>query len=213
MGGTDGKRVGDVAAELRTFEAKDGWPVVRDRLAGRIPETDLVLLDDAVGFAVRRHGDQRRPAGEPYLEHLLEAVCVLVEGVGTTDVDVLRAAVLHDVVEDTDCSSDEVRERFGHRVAELVDWVTKPPVAPGGSRDETRARYLARLRDAPADALLVKLADRLSNVQRLDSHPRPEKRRDYYQETVRSIVPIAQAHPWFRQWYATWGDAFGHLAR
>jgi (p)ppGpp synthase/HD superfamily hydrolase len=68
------------------------------------------------------------------------------------------------------------------------------------------------LRSAPDDALLVKLADRLSNVQRLDTHPRPEKRRSYYQETVRAIVPLAQSHPWFRQWYATWRDDFGHLA-
>jgi (p)ppGpp synthase/HD superfamily hydrolase len=57
----------------------------------------------------------------------------------------------------------------------------------------------------------VKLADRLSNVQRLDTHPRPDKRRSYYQETLRSIVPLAQSHPWFRQWYAAWRNAFDHL--
>jgi (p)ppGpp synthase/HD superfamily hydrolase len=63
------------------------------------------------------HGGQTRPAGEPYLEHLLEATRVLVEAVGVTDVDVLRAAVPHDVVEDTACTLDEVRDRFGDRVA------------------------------------------------------------------------------------------------
>jgi (p)ppGpp synthase/HD superfamily hydrolase len=90
--------------------------------------------------------------------------------------------------------------------------VTKPAPAQGQTGDEVRVAYLARLRSAPDDALLVKLADRLSNVQRLDTHPRPEKRRAYYQETVRSIVPLTQFHPWFRQWYAAWRDAFGHLS-
>jgi (p)ppGpp synthase/HD superfamily hydrolase len=197
---------------LPVFEAAAGWSSVRERLAGRVAEQDLALLDEAVDFAVVRHGDQTRPAGEPYVEHLLEVVCVLVEAVGTTDIDVVRAGVLHDVVEDTECSLGEVRERFGDRVAGLVDWVTKPAPSEGQTREETRAAYLARLRSAPDDALLVKLADRLSNVQRLDTHPRPEKRRSYYQETVRSIVPLAQSHPWFRQWYAAWRDAFGHLA-
>jgi guanosine-3',5'-bis(diphosphate) 3'-pyrophosphohydrolase len=196
---------------FQVFEATAGWPAVRERLARRVAEQDLRSLDEAVDFAVRWHGDQTRPAGEPYVEHLLEAVSVLVE-VGTTDVDILRAAVLHDVVEDTDCSLADVRERFGVRVADLVDWVTKPAPAEGQTREEVRAAYLTRLRGAPDDALLVKLADRLSNVQRLDTHPRPEKHRSYYQETVRWIVPLAQSHPWFRQWYADWQDAFGHLA-
>ncbi|OHV41054.1 MULTISPECIES: HD domain-containing protein [Pseudofrankia] len=197
---------------LQVFEAAAGWPSVRGRLARRVAEQDLASLDDAVAFAVRWHADQTRPAGEPYVEHLLEVVCVLVEAIGTTDIDVLRAAVLHDVVEDTECSLEAVRAGFGDRVAGLVDWVTKPAPSEGQTREEVRAAYLTRLLSAPDDALLVKLADRLSNVQRLDTHPRPEKRRSYYQETVRSVVPLAQSHPWFRQWYAAWSDAFGHLA-
>lgn len=197
---------------LQVFEAAAGWPSVRERLARHIAEQDPASLDDAVAFAVRWHGDQTRPAGEPYVEHLLEVVCVLVEAIGTTDIDVLRAAVLHDVVEDTECLLEDVRERFGDRVAGLVDWVTKPAPSEGQTREEVRVAYLTGLLSAPDDALLVKLADRLSNVQRLDTHPRPEKRRSYYQETVRSVVPLAQSHPWFRQWYAAWSDAFGHLA-
>lgn len=173
---------------LQIFEARESWPAE---------------LDEAVEFATRWHGDQLRPAGEPYVEHLLEALAVLMDGVGVTDVDVLRAAILHDVVEDTDCTLEEVRAAFGARTATLVDWVTK---------DSDRAAYLERLRSAPADALLVKLADRLSNVQRLDTHPRPAKQRTYYAETVRSIVPLAEAHPWFREWYATWQTTFARLA-
>jgi len=197
---------------MLTFEVKDGWPGLRARWADRLPEPDLAALDEAVAFAERWHGDQTRPAGEPYLEHLLEATRVLVEAIGVTDADVLRAAVLHDVVEDTACSLDEVRERFGDRVVTLVDWVTKPPRREGESRDEARAAYLDRLRSAPEDAILVKLADRLSNVQRLDTHPRPEKAGSYYDETVRLILPLAEPYPWFRDWYGTWRTEFSRLA-
>ncbi|MCX4094724.1 HD domain-containing protein [Nocardia sp. alder85J] len=197
---------------IQTFAVKDGWPALRARWADRLPGEDLALLDEVVEFAGHSHAGQRRPAGEPYLEHLLEATRVLVEAVGITDVDILRAAVLHDVVEDTPCSLDEVRERFGDRVAALVDWVTKPPRPASRSREEARGAYLARLAGAPDDAILVKLADRLSNVQRLDTHPRPAKQRDYYNETVRTIVPLAQRHPWFRDWYGAWRHEFRRLA-
>jgi (p)ppGpp synthase/HD superfamily hydrolase len=108
--------------------------------------------------------------------------------------------VLHDVVEDTACTLEEVRERFGDRVATLVDWVTKPPRHEGHSREQVRVAYLDRLHSAPDHAILVKLADRLSNVQRLDTHPRPEKRRNYYDETVRFILPR------FHDWYDTWHE-------
>lgn len=191
---------------MRTFSAKEGWPAVRAGWADRLPAADLAALDEAVAFAARHHGDQTRPAGEPYLEHLLEATRVLVEAVGVTDVDVLRAGVLHDVVEDTEGTLGEVRDRFGERVATLVGWVTKPE---GG----TRAAYLASLRDAPDDAILVKLADRLSNVQRLDTHPRPAKRRTYYEETVHDILPLAARHPWFREWFDSWRAEFRGLAQ
>lgn len=172
---------------LRKFSATDAWP------SG---------LDDAVSFATRWHGDQRRPAGEPYVEHLQEATAFLAYGAGVTSHEVLTAAVLHDVVEDTDCTLEMVQAEFGAEVATLVDWVTK-------STD--REAYLTRLRTAPVDALLVKLADRASNVQRLNTHPRPEKQRKYYAETVRWIVPLAPAHPWFENWYATWQREFAHL--
>jgi (p)ppGpp synthase/HD superfamily hydrolase len=196
--------------DLRTFEAAGGWPALRPRLA--LPEPTLTALDETVDFAVTWHADQVRPAGEPYVEHLLEALRVLVDAVEVTDVDVLRAVVLHDVVEDTPCTLDQVRDRFGDRVAELVDWVTKPEPTAGESKEDARAAYLARLRTASPDVLLVKLADRVSNVQRLDTHPRPAKQRSYYQETVASIVPLAQRHPWFRDWYAAWQRHFAHLA-
>jgi len=197
---------------VRTFSASRGWPALRRDLVSRLPEPTLVSLDAAVEFAVECHRDQTRPAGEPYLEHLLEVLLVLVDAVGVEDVDVLRAAVLHDTVEDTPCPLDEIRRRFGANVATLVDWVTKPEPAEGEDRDEIRRAYLRRLRDAPSDALIVKLADRLSNVQRLDTHPLPAKRRRYYEETVRWIVPFAHRHPWFREWFDAWRHEYRHLS-
>ncbi|MFG2037296.1 HD domain-containing protein [Dactylosporangium sp. NPDC048998] len=186
----------------RTFDGSVGWAVLRERFADRLDTGTLAALDDAVAFAVERHGDQRRPAGEPYLEHLLEALEVLVDGAGERDPDTLRAAVLHDVVEDTPTTVGEVRERFGDRVAELVGWVTKT-----GDRDA----YLARLRDAPDAAIAVKLADRVSNVQRLRTHPRPAKRASYFRETVATIVPLAAGRPWFEAWYRDWQAAHADL--
>lgn len=172
---------------MQTFSASAPWPPG---------------LAAAVAFATHWHGDQRRPAGEPYVEHLREATAFLAYGAGATDRTVLTAAVLHDVVEDTSCPLATVRADFGDEVATLVDWVTK---------SDDREAYLTRLRTAPTDALLVKLADRASNVQRLDTHPRPEKQRAYYAETVRWILPLADTNPWFRDWYATWQREFAHL--
>jgi len=75
--------------------------------------------------------------------------------------------VLHDVVEDTPCTIGEVRAAFGGRVADMVGWVTKPETADGADKKEAKEAYLARLAGAPDDAVLVKLADRASNVQTL----------------------------------------------
>jgi len=174
-----------------------------------VPQT-VQRLHDGFDFAVARHGDQVRPAGEPYAEHLLEVLEILVMGAGVSDERTLLAAVLHDVVEDTDCTLEEVQSRFGPEVAEIVDWLTKRDAEPAQA-DAARQTYLRRLERAPEAAVDIKLADRLSNVQRLDTHPRPDKRRSYYRETVDSIVPLARGRPWFEMQFASWRDAFRHL--
>lgn len=196
---------------LRTFGPHRRWSDLRPALAYRLPETTLAALDPALEFAAARHGDQRRPAGEPYAEHLLETVDVLVNGPGVTDRDVLVAGFLHDVVEDTAATPGEVREGFGPRVAGLVKGVTAPAPVPGEPKSAARLRYLASLRDAPDDVVLLKLADRLSNVQRLDTHPRPVKRASYYAETVEHLLPLAARHPWYEAWYAAWRSRFAGL--
>lgn len=190
-----------MAERVRYFDRFKTWPQARRELADRLDDDTLAVLDDAVAFATAHHGDQMRPSIEPvpYVEHLLETVDILVTGAGVVDREVLVAAVLHDVVEDTPCTLDEVRARYGPRVATLVDWVTK--------RGPTRLTYLRRLREAPPDALLVKLADRVSHVQHLEYLADAAKRSRYRRETVDHIIPLAAAHPWFEAWFAAWRTA------
>jgi GTP pyrophosphokinase len=190
------------------------WPQARADLEGArsLDPAALDAVEKAAVAAQRWHGDQQRPTGVPYVEHLLEALEVLVRGAGETDPEVLSAVLLHDVVEDTGATVRDVEERFGPRVAELVDWVTMPPAGEAGrqARRAAKAAYLRRLREAPREAIKVKLADRVSNVQRLEQMP-PDFQRRYYAETVTYILPLAQDHPWFASWYGAWKDRFAGL--
>ncbi len=196
---------------MRLFTDWHTWQQAEPGLRAALPAATVALLDQAVTYARDHHGDQRRPTGAPYLEHLLEALEVLVRGAGVTDPGILCAAVLHDVVEDTDRTVDDVRAVFGPRVAELVGWVTIPEPGPGQDKAGVKLDYLRRLRNAPRDAILVKLADRASNAQTLRNLPE-DRQRAYYGQTVEYVVPLAAAEPWFAGWYAAWAEAFADLA-
>jgi (p)ppGpp synthase/HD superfamily hydrolase len=196
---------------MEIFTNWHSWPRAEPELRALLPAPAADAVAKAVEFAVRYHGDQTRPTGAPYAEHLLEALEVLVRGAGVSDPGILQAAVLHDVVEDTPCTIDDVRRAFGGRVAEMVGWVTKPEPADGVDRKTAKEAYLSRLKDAPDDAVLVKLADRVSNVQTLRNLRLP-KQRQYYAETVRYIMPLAAQRQWWAQWYATWQQAHRDLA-
>ncbi|HEY6276088.1 MAG TPA: HD domain-containing protein [Streptosporangiaceae bacterium] len=196
---------------MELFTSWHSWPQAEPGLRERLPPGTVAQVAGAVAFATSQHGDQRRPTGAPYTEHLLEALEVLVRGAGVTDPGVLAAAVLHDVVEDTPCTLNDLAARFGPRVAGLVGWVTIPPAAPGQDKAEVKREYLRGLRAAPRDAILVKLADRASNVQTLRNLA-PARQRAYYAQTVEYIIPLAGREPWFRYWYASWRAAFSDLA-
>ncbi|WP_030168772.1 HD domain-containing protein [Spirillospora albida] len=195
---------------MEVFTRWRSWDAARPGLEAA--GVDAVRLEKAVDAARRWHGDQKRPTGVPYVEHLLEALEVLVRGAGVKDPVVLDAVLLHDVVEDTAATLADVEDAFGPEVAELVDWVTKPPTGGRGrqAKRAAKAAYLRRLRDAPREAVLVKLADRVSNVQELDRMPTDFQRR-YHAETVAYILPLAEAEPWFAAWYASWRERFAHL--
>ena len=125
------------------------------------------LLDRAIMFAVKAHaGTERRGKGFPYIVHPMEAVEIVATI--TPDQELLAAAALHDVIEDTDISADEIREEFGDRIANLV--VAESDVFPEGLSEEEswRARKQAaidRLAAAPRDAKIVALGDKLSNMR------------------------------------------------
>lgn len=196
---------------MEIFTRWPAWAEAEPELRRLLPASTCDAVAEAVAFATRWHGDQKRPTGAPYVEHLLEALEVLVRGAGVSDQDVLRAAVLHDVVEDTPCTLDEVRAAFGDRVAELVGWVTIPQTPEGGDRKAVKAGYLRGLAGAPDDAILVKLADRASNVQTL-RRLGLAKQREYYAQTVEYIVPLAASRGWWGTWYASWQDIHLDLA-
>ncbi|MGC7093478.1 HD domain-containing protein [Amycolatopsis lurida] len=187
---------------MRVFGSWRDWPSAAAALDGVLPAETVDVLARAYEFASAYHGEQTRPAGEPYPWHLLEALEVAVDS-GARDQDVLVATLLHDVVEDTPCSLGEVRGEFGAKVAELVDWVTK-----SGSRES----YLSRFVTAPEEVLTIKLADRYSNVQRLHTHPRPAKQASYYAETVRIFLPLADRIPYFRDRFGEWQENYAYLA-
>jgi GTP pyrophosphokinase len=187
------------------------WPRAEPELRRLLPAATCDAVGDAVTFALRFHGDQKRPTGAPYAEHLLEDLEVLVRGAGVSDPGVLCAAVLHDVVEDTPCTIGGVRAAFGDRVADMVGWVTIPDAADGADKKAVKEAYLAGLADAPDDAILVKLADRASNVQTL-RNLRLDKQRDYYAQTVAYILPLAASRGWWALWYASWEEAHRDLA-
>jgi (p)ppGpp synthase/HD superfamily hydrolase len=195
---------------MKIFTGWHTWPEAEPGLRERLPAATVARLGEAVTFARRYHGDQRRPTGTPYLEHLLEALEVLVRGAGVSDPEVLCAAVLHDVVEDTACTPTDLTAAFGPQVAEFVRWVTIPEAAPGEDKAAVKEAYLRRLPDAPRGAVLVKLADRASNVQTLRNLA-PARQRSYYAQTVRYIVPLAATEPWFAAWYAQWQRDFADL--
>jgi GTP pyrophosphokinase len=187
------------------------WQQTEPELRRLLPAATCDAVGDAVTFALRFHGDQKRPTGAPYAEHLLEALEVLVRGAGVSDQDVLCAAVLHDVVEDTPCTLGGVRAAFGDRVADMVGWVTKPDTEEGADKKAVKEAYLEGLAGAPDDAILVKLADRASNVQTL-RNLRPSKQREYYAQTIAYIVPLAASRGWWALWYASWEEAHRDLA-
>ena len=187
------------------------WQQTEPELGRLLPASTCDAVRDAVTFALRFHGDQKRPTGAPYAEHLLEALEVLVRGAGVSDPDVLCATVLHDVVEDTPCTIGGVRAAFGDRVADMVGWVTKPDAEEGADKKAVKEAYLKRLADAPDDAIVVKLADRASNVQTL-RNLHQEKQREYYAQTVAYILPLAASRGWWTLWYASWEEAHRDLA-
>ena len=128
---------------------------------------DTTLFDKAVLFAVKAHaGTERRGKSFPYIVHPMEAAAIVATM--TSDQEMLAAAMLHDTVEDTDVTIDDIRKEFGDRVAMLVE--TESDKFVEGVRDEEswyqrKQAAITRLASAPMDAKIVALGDKLSNAR------------------------------------------------
>ena len=148
-------------------------------------------LRRAFWFGARAHEGQTRKSGEPYITHPLAVSGILADI--HLDVDTLTAAILHDVVEDTPCSSNDIRDAFGEDVAILVEGVTKLGKLEFSNPQEAQAENFRKMIMAMARDLrvmLIKLADRLHNMRTLGSM-RPDKRRRIARETMDIYAPIA----------------------
>ncbi|MEM9704719.1 MAG: bifunctional (p)ppGpp synthetase/guanosine-3',5'-bis(diphosphate) 3'-pyrophosphohydrolase [Pseudomonadota bacterium] len=153
---------------------------------------DEDLLNRAYVFAMKAHGGQTRKSGDPYFSHPLAVAQILTEL--RADPATVVTALLHDVVEDTETTVDEISALFGREIGMLVDGVTKLSQIEHQGEASKQAENFRKLVVAMANdvrVLLVKLADRLHNMRTLHFHPKPEKRRRIALETMEIFAPLA----------------------
>ena len=159
-------------------------------------EDQLADLDHAIDYAIKAHAGQKRKSGEPYIIHPLAVAHTLIEW--DMDIDTVIAGVLHDTVEDTTASLEDIENLFGHNVAFLVDGVTKVSQARSGMRN--LESYLPQTRDNLSKLLIavgqdvrviiIKLADRLHNLSTLQHMPK-EKQIKIARESLDVFAPMA----------------------
>jgi GTP pyrophosphokinase len=155
------------------------------------PGANLDLVNRAYRFSELSHRGQQRASGEPYLSHPLEVAGLLVNF--KMDVTTVTAGLLHDVLEDTKATKDDLEREFGREIAELVDGVTKIGKLAFSSREERQAENFRKMVVAMAHdlrVLMIKLADRLHNMRTLDYLPL-DKGRKIAQETLDIYAPLA----------------------
>ena len=168
-----------------------------DMLIARIrkyhPSTDVSMIEKAYKLAVKAHGDQRRKSGEPYIIHPLWVAIILANL--ELDKETIVAGILHDVVEDTVMTDEEIRKEFGDEVALLVDGVTKlGRLSYSSDKLEVQAENLRKMFLAMAKdirVIIIKLADRLHNMRTLQFMT-PAKQKEKAKETMDIYAPIAQ---------------------
>jgi len=164
-----------------------------DRVLSYDPEADEALLNRAYVFSMHAHGSQKRASGDPYFSHPIEVAGILTDL--HLDDETIVTAILHDTIEDTVATPEEILARFGPNVARLVDGVTKLSKIEAQTENERAAENLRKFLLAMSDdirVLLVKLADRLHNMRTLHHIPKPEKRRRIARETMDIYAPLAE---------------------
>lgn len=164
----------------------------------------------ALQFAAHKHRDQRRKGADktPYINHPIAVANILLNEANITDESVLIAALLHDTVEDTDTTFEEIEARFGKTVRDIVSEVTDDKSLPKAARKQAQIDHASGLSDR---AQLLKLADKTANLRDMATVPPadwPEKRIDDYFEWGKAVVDqIRDAHP---QLKALFDEAYAH---
>ncbi|WP_116091000.1 RelA/SpoT family protein [Sphingomonas crusticola] len=164
-----------------------------DRVLSYDPTADEALLNRAYVFSMAAHGSQKRANGDPYFSHPIEVAGILTDL--HLDDETIATAILHDTVEDTLATPEQIEKSFGPSVARLVDGVTKLSKIEAQSDNERAAENLRKFLLAMSDdirVLLVKLADRLHNMRTLKFIPSEEKRRRIARETMDIYAPLAE---------------------
>ena len=164
-----------------------------ERVRAYDPDADEALINRAYVFSMQAHGSQLRASGDPYFSHPIEVAGILTEL--HLDDETIATGILHDTVEDTVATSEQIEQLFGSNVARLVDGVTKLSRIEAQSDTERAAENLRKFLLAMSDdirVLLVKLADRLHNMRTLHHIPKPEKRRRIARETMDIYAPLAE---------------------
>jgi GTP pyrophosphokinase len=175
------------------------------------PRDDLATLEKAFRFAAEHHKDQLRDSGEPYMAHPLMVAGILADM--RMDLVSMETGLLHDVVEDTSVTVDEVRKKFGEDVARCVDGVTKLSKLDFFSAEERQAESFRKMLLAMVNdirVIIVKLADRLHNMRTLDALP-DEKRKRIAAETRDLYAPLAHRFGMAKMRWELEDLAFKHI--
>ncbi|MEQ8173554.1 MAG: bifunctional (p)ppGpp synthetase/guanosine-3',5'-bis(diphosphate) 3'-pyrophosphohydrolase [Syntrophomonadaceae bacterium] len=185
--------------------------MIIDRIKKYDPTADAGLIKRAYEYALQAHTGQKRFSGEPYIIHPVEVALILTEI--EMDVPSICAALLHDVVEDTDASYTNILGEFGEEIASLVDGVTKLSRIDFKSREEAQAENLRKMFLAMAKdirVILIKLADRLHNMRTLNFQPE-RKQKEIALETMEIFAPLAHRLGIFRFKWELEDLAFAYL--
>jgi guanosine-3',5'-bis(diphosphate) 3'-pyrophosphohydrolase len=164
-----------------------------ERVKDYDPDADEALINRAYVFSVQKHGSQKRASGDPYFSHPIEVAGLMTDL--KMDVETIITALLHDTVEDTLTTIEEIERMFGPKVAEMVDGVTKLSKIEAQTESERAAENLRKFLLAMSNdlrVLLVKLADRLHNMRTLHFISSAEKRKRIARETMDIFAPLAE---------------------
>jgi GTP pyrophosphokinase len=162
-----------------------------DKVSDYVPDADLDIIERAYIYSARVHEGQVRLSGEPYLSHPLEVAGILADM--KLDPESVAAGILHDVIEDTSATPEEIKALFGPEVLHIVSGVSKLSSLSFGTSQARQAESIRKMFLAMADdirVILIKLADRLHNMRTLQFHS-ADKRKKIAQETIDIYAPIA----------------------